>query len=112
MTIKQLLKQLPHEEETLRSCLEAVSEEFDNALGPVEVVEDAEDVKLGLVWQKHARGVSLAVFPGEIRAVQWKEPAGQLGYSGPEVHVNHPEDLLSLLRWLVEAPRPGELDYP
>jgi hypothetical protein len=112
MTIKQFLKQLPPEEETLRLCLEAVSAEFGNSLGRVEVVDDAEDVKLGLVWQKHARGVSLAVFPAELRAVQWKEPAGQLAYNGPEVPVHHPEDLFPLLRWLVEAPQPGELDYP
>jgi hypothetical protein len=112
MSIRKLLQQLPPEEELLRSCLERAHSALGNSLGPVDLVHEAEDVRLGLIWRKRGRGVNVGLFPTEILAIRWKEPyPGEVSES-PEVRIDGPEDLLPLLEWLAEAPKPGELDYP
>jgi hypothetical protein len=110
MRLKTLLARLPPVAEVLRPSLERALAEL-GALPLVEVVEDAEDAEWGLMWQKRSRGVSLAVFPDEVLAVQWKERAGRMCYRGPFVRIEGPDDLLPLLRWMLEAPRDEEWDY-
>lgn len=105
MRLKTLLARLPPVAERLRPSLERALAELGTALGVVEVVDDAEDAEWGLLWQKRARGVSLAVFPNEILAVRWKERDGRIAHCGPEVQIDGPDDLLPLLQWVADAPR-------
>lgn len=108
MRITTLLKRLPPVAERLRPCLERALAELGSSLGVVEVVEDAEDAEWGLLWQKRARGVSLAVFPDETLAVLWMERDGKMVHRGPFVRIDGPDDLLPMLQWLAEAPKREE----
>src|SRR3569833_3591334 len=112
MYIKRLLTQIPPEETLRRQCLERAEAEFGRTLGPIELVTDAEDARLGLVWQKRARRLALGVLPEGLFVIRSTEPKYGRGEQGPDEEIDGPDDLIDFLRWVAEAPPHGALDYP